>query len=182
MDTTKDLEQKLKPVVEALKQEVLNLRTNRPTSKLVENIKVDYLGQPMLVKQLGSISIVPPREIDISVWDKNAAGPVAKAIESSGLGVNANIDGNLIRINLPALTAERRQELVKLLKSSSEQTKIKIRSLRDEANKEVEKEFKEKKIGEDQKFKLRDQVQKAVDKANQEVELLLVGKIKEINE
>lgn len=182
MDIIKDFEQKLKPLIESLKQELLNLRTNRPTPKLVENIKVDYMGQQLTLKQLGSISIVPPREIDVSVWDKNAVGPVAKAIETSGLGVTANIDGNLIRLNLPPLTDERRQELIKLVKSTAEQTRIKIRALRDEANKHAEAMFKDKKISEDQKFKTKKQIQDAVDKANAEIEKLLEAKIKEISE
>ena len=181
MDVSKNLEQKLKPVLEALKQELLNLRTNRPTAKLVEDIKVEYLGQEMLIKQLGSISIILPREIDIAVWDKETVGAVMKAIEASGRGLTANIQGNLIRINLPVLTDERRQELVKLVKSTAESAKIKIRSLRDEANKKVESDFKAKLLSEDQKFKMRDHIQKAVDKANLDLENLLISKIKEIN-
>jgi ribosome recycling factor len=182
MDILKELELKVKPLLEGLRQEFLNLRVNRPNPKLVENIKVDYLSQPLTIKQLGSISVAPPREIDISVWDKNAVGPVAKAVENSGLGVTANIDGSVIRINLPPLTDERRQELMKLVKSVAEQTRIKIRALRDAANKNAEAMFKEKKIGEDQKFKNKEQIQKAVDAANKEIESLLTAKIKEINE
>ncbi|MEK9186041.1 MAG: ribosome recycling factor, partial [Patescibacteria group bacterium] len=117
MDIAKDLEQKLKTFVDGLRQEFLNIRTNRPTAKLVEDIKVDYLGQQLTIRQLGSITIVPPREIDISVWDKEALGAVIKAVEASGRGLTANTQGNLIRINLPTLTDERRQELIKLIKS-----------------------------------------------------------------
>lgn len=182
MDILKDLEQKFKYLTDSLKQEFLNIRTNRPTPKLIENVKVDYMGQSMTVKQLGSISVVPPREIDISVWDRGAISPVAKAIENAGLGMTPNIDGNLIRLNLPPLTDERRQELVKLVKNTVEQTRIKIRAMRDDANKKTEADFKAKTISEDQKFKLRDQIQKAVDKVNAEIENLLAGKIKEINE
>lgn len=182
MEIIKDFELKLKPLLENLKQEFLNLRTNRPTPKLVENIKVDYLGQQLTVKQLASISIVPPREIDVSVWDKNAVGPVAKSIETSSLGVTANIDGNLIRLNLPPLTNERRQELIKVAKSIAEQTRIKIRTWRDEANKHIEAMFKDKKISEDQKFKTKKQIQEVVDKANVEIEKLFEAKIKEISE
>lgn len=182
MEIIKDLDQKLKPLLDSLRQELSGIRTNRPTTKLVEDIKVDYLGQPMMVKQLGSISIVPPREIDVAVWDREAVSAVAKAIENSGRGMTPNIDGNLIRLNLPQLTDERRQELIKLIKSTVEQTKIKIRALRDDANKKAEADFKAKTISEDQKFKLRDQIQKAVDKVNQAIESLLLGKIKEIIE
>lgn len=182
MDLIKDLELKLKSIFDSFKQELLGIRTNRPTSKLVEDIKVDYLGQFLTIKQLGSISIVPPREIDISVWDKNAVGIVVKAIESSKLGVTANAEGNLIRINLPILTQERRDELGKLIKSIAEQSRIKIRASRDEANKKSEQIFKEKKISEDQKFKNKKDIQAAVDKINKEIDDLLAVKIKEINE
>mgnify|MGYP001587083610 FL=1 len=178
----KDLEKNAKSAVESLKTELAGVRTNRPNPKLVEDIKVDYLGQILTIKQLGSISIIPPREIDISVWDKAAINSVAKAVETSGRGLTANVDGNLIRINLPTLTDERRQELIKLAKSLTEQSKIRIRSLRDEANKKIEAAFKAKTLSEDQKFKTKEQVQKAVDKVNAEIESLLAGKIKEINE
>lgn len=178
----KDLENRTRPILDALRQEFITLRANRPNPKLVEDIKVDYFDQKLTVKQLGSISVVPPKEIDIQVWDKNAVAAVAKAVEASSLGVSANIDGNLIRINLPTLTDERRQELSKLVKSVSEQTKIKIRNLRDDSNKKIEQAFKDKKISEDQKFKLKKQIQDIVDKVNKDTENLLAAKIKEINE
>lgn len=178
----KDLEKNAKAVVDALKIDLAGVRTNRPNPKLVENIKVDYLDQQLTVKQLGSISILPPREIDISAWDQAAVPAISKAIETSGLGLTANTDGNLIRINLPALTDERRQELTKLAKSTTEQIKIRIRSLREDTNKKIEAAFKEKQIGEDQKFKAKKQVQDVVDKVNGEIESVLAAKIKEINE
>jgi len=175
-EITKDIEQKTKAIFDALRQEIVSIRTNRPTAKLVEDIKADYFGQQTPIKQLASISIVPPREIDISVWDKNALAPVVKAIESSNLGVTANVDGNLIRINLPPLTDERRKELTKLIKGIVEQSRIKIRAMRDEANK------KTKDAPEDQKFKLKEKIQDIVDKTNKEIEAMLAAKIKEIEE
>lgn len=178
----KDLEKNAKMVVDALKIDLAGVRTNRPNPKLVENIKVDYMDQQLTVKQLGSISILPPREIDIAAWDAATVPAIAKAIETSGLGLTANTDGSLIRINLPTLTDERRQELNKLAKSTTEQIKIRIRGLRDDANKKIEAAFKGKSIGEDQKFKIKKQVQDAVDKINGEIENTLAAKIKEINE
>lgn len=172
----KELEQKTQSTFEALKQELTGIRSNRPTARLVEDIKVDYYGQQLPIKQLGSISIVPPREIDISLWDKNAIQPVVKAIETSNLGVTASPDGNLIRINLPPLTDERRKELNKLVKNIVEQTRIKIRALRDEANKKI------KDLPEDAMFKAKEKIQKAVDKANDRIEELLENKLAEINE
>lgn len=181
-DYAKDLEKAARPALESFKNELSGVRTNRPTPKLVEDIKVDYLEQQLSVKQLGSISVVPPREINISVWDQGSVNAVAKAIETSGRGLTANVSGNVIRINLPTLTDERRQELTKLVKNLTEQIKIKIRSLRDEVNKKIEAAFKAKTLSEDQKFKSKNQVQKIVDKLNAEAETLLVGKLKEISE
>lgn len=182
MDFAKEMEIAVKLALEVLKGELSGIRTNRPSPKLVEDVKVEYMEQQFTLKQLGSISIVPPREIDVSVWDKEALAPVVKAIETSGLGLTANTQGTLIRIFLPAMTDERRQELTKFVKGLIEQTKIRIRNLREEANKKVEAAFKSKVLSEDQKFKSREQVQKVTDKANADAEMLLASKIKEIND
>ena len=167
-------------LVESFKKEVLVVRGNRPSPALVENLKVDYFGQPLLVKQLGSISIVPPREIDVNVWDKNAIPGVVKAIEATGL--SANYEGKLIRINLPPLSEERRQELIKAVKKIGETFKIQLRNQRDETNKKVTQSFDSKEINEDQKFKLKEEIQKNVDSVNKDIENILNKKIKELQE
>ncbi len=177
-----NLEQKIKESLEYLKSQFAVVRGGRPSPKLVEDILVDYFGQRMPLKQVGSISINPPREILISIWDKQAVSIVVKAIESSNLNVSANTDGNLIRINLPPLSAERRQELVKVVKKESEETKIKIRHLRDEENKKIGQQEERGEITEDQKFKLKEQIQKSIDKANKDIGEMLEKKIKEIEE
>lgn len=176
------LEQKFNESSEYLKSQLGAIRGGRPSPKLVEDISVDYFGQKMPIKQLGSISVNLPREILISVWDKQAVGVVAKAIESSNLNVSANTDGNLIRINLPPLSSERRQELIKVIKKEAEETRIKVRSLRDEANKEIKQQEGGGEITEDQKFKMKEQIQKSVDKANADIEAMLEKKINELNE
>ena len=177
-----DLEQKIKESLEYLKGQFVAVRGGRPSPKLVEDISVDYFGQKMPIKQVGSISINPPREILISIWDKQAVSIVAKAIESSNLNVSANTDGNLIRINLPPLSAERRQELIKVVKKESEEVRIKIRHLRDEANKKINQQEESGEITEDGKFKLKEQTQKSIDKANGDIEAMLEKKTKEIEE
>lgn len=178
----KEVELKNKNFIEFLRQQLLSIRSNRPSPKMVEDITVEAYGQKMSVKQLAAISVLPPAQIQISVWDKGAVSSVAKAIESSNLNVSANIDGSVIRINLPPLSDERRKELEKVVKKETEETKIKIRFIRDEINKKIGKEFDDKKISEDVKFNLKEQVQKSVDKANEEIEKLLEAKIKEIHE
>lgn len=182
MNILKDLELKTGEAIKYFKEQLSAIRGGRPNSKLVEDVSVEYFGQKLPIKQLGSISIVPPREIQISVWDKNAAAIILKAIEASNLNIGANLEGSLIRINLPALSGERRQELIKIAKKETEEAKIKIRGIRDEINKEINRQFEEKKIGEDEKFKLKEQVQENIDKVNEEIEKILEGKIREIEE
>jgi ribosome recycling factor len=182
MDILKNLELKIAETIKHFKEQLAAIRGGRPNSKLVEDVPVEYFGQKLTIKQLGSISIVPPREIQISVWDKNAAPAILKAIESSNLNVSANLEGNLIRINLPSLSGERRQELIRVAKKEAEEARIKIRSIRDEINKEINRQFEEKKISEDDKFKFKEKIQESVDKTNEEVEKILANKIKEIEE
>ena len=169
-------------IIKYFKDQISSIRSGRPTPKLVENLPVDYLNQKMTIKQLGSISIVPPTTIQISVWDAQAISSVSKAIESSNLSVVANIDGNLVRINLPPLSSERRQDLIKVVKKEAEEAKIKIRHIRDEENKKINRQEEEGEICEDQKFKLKEETQKEIDKANEEIERILENKIKEIEE
>lgn len=177
-----DLKIKLNESREALKKELAGFRANRPNAAMVEDIKIVCYDQPMTIKQVGSISIVPPREIQIQVWDKATTAAVVKGIEASGMGLTVQSDGNVVRVYLPELSQERRQELVKKVKQVAEQFRIQIRQWRDEANKEVQAGFDRKEIGEDQKFKAKELVQKEVDRANEGVEILLTAKIKEIEE
>ena len=178
----KEAETKTGEIIKYLKDQLAGVRGSRPSPKLVEDISVDYFGQKLPVKQLASIGVVPPREIQLTVWDKQVVSGVAKAIESSNLNVSANIEGNTIRINLPPLSEERRQELAKIVRKEAEETRIKIRALRDEINKKIVQDFEAKKITEDDKFKLKEKVQETVDKTNSEIEKILENKIKEINE
>ncbi|HEY4499635.1 MAG TPA: ribosome recycling factor [Candidatus Paceibacterota bacterium] len=178
----KVFEQRLQQIVAALKQEYQSLRGNRPSTKMVEDIKVEYYGQIMPVKQMGSISISPPREIVIQVWDLAAVAAVAKAIEASSLSVVANTNGTTIRIQLPQLTEERRKELEKVVRKTTEEARIKIRGVRDEINKEIKKAEEEKKYSEDAAFKQKEAAQKIVDRCNKEIEIALEVKIKEIFE
>lgn len=182
MDIIKELEQKMASLIEFLRQELMGVRSNRPSPRLVEDIRVEIYGQQMTVRQVGAISIQPPASILISVWDKSSVPAVAKAIESSNLNVVANVDGTTIRINLPALTDERRKEIIKMVKKEVEEAKIKVRSLRDEENKHVAREAEEGNLTEDEKFKLKEQIQAIVDKGNKELDQLLEKKIVEINE
>ena len=176
----KQLESKLKSALDNLKNEFQTIRSGRPSPRMAEDIKVEIYGQQMPVKALGSISVVPPREINIMLWDKSGVSMVAKAIEEA-LNVTANTDGGLIRINLPSLTDERKKEFEKLVRKIAEETRIRIRGAREETNKEI-KAAEAGGLSEDLASKKREYVQKAVDAANKEIESLLGDKIKEIME
>ncbi len=177
---TKDLESKSKQLVQLLQQEFAGIRTNRPSSQLVEDIVVEYLGEKLKVKQLGSISVNPPREIVISVWDKGAVASVTKAIQDSFLKLNPAVDGTSVRLNMPPLNEERREELIKMVKQTAEKSRIRLRSIRDDANKQIEAAQKEKTISEDQRFKSRKHIQDVIDKANSEIGALVARKEQEI--
>lgn len=178
----KKLESALAAQLDWLKKELRSIRSGRPTVELVEDIKAKYFEEDLPIKQLGSLSISPPRDILIQVWDKNAAGPVMKAIESSNVGLSVSNDGNLIRASLSPLGTERRHELVKLVKRVVEEGKIKVRSVRDDAMKELKTAHEKKELTEDALFTGKEKVQKAVDAANNEAERLLEAKAKELEE
>jgi ribosome recycling factor len=178
----KNFSAKTKPLLDGLANEFSSIRTNRPTPQLVEDIAVDYMEQKMKVKQLGSISVVPPREIQIHVWDPASAPAVAKAIESSPLKLSPSVEGTLIRFSMPSLTEERRLELIKFVKATAEKSRIRLRALRDDVNKEIEAAFKAKTLSEDQKFKSKKQIQDVVDKLNRDIEVLVAKKTAEIAE
>lgn len=169
-------------IVQALKKELGGIRTNRPTTALIEDIKVNYYNQTLPVRQLGTIGITPPREIHIQVWDIDVVQALVKAIETSSIGLTANVEGNVIRIYLPELSKERREELAKHVKRIAEEHRIKLRHLRDEANKKVQKGFDDHTISEDQKFKLKEEIQKSTETINADIEKTVENKVKEINE
>lgn len=177
MEYLKELETKLRGLLDSLKEEFSSLRTNRPTPKLVENIKVNYLGSELTVKELGATGIELPRDILITVWDKNAVSPLIKAVEAANIGLSLSSEGNVIRAKLPELTAERRAELLKVVKTSAEKTRIKMRTLRDDVNRPVNKE-----PDKDQKFRAKEELQKIVDSFNNEVDSLVESKAKEIEQ
>ncbi|MEK7506018.1 MAG: ribosome-recycling factor [Patescibacteria group bacterium] len=177
-----ELEAKGQMILDSLKKALAAVRTTRPNAAIVEDLKTNYYDQMTSIKQLGTISVQPPREIVIQVWDKAAVPSVAKAIELSTLNLSANIDGQIIRIFLPELSQERRDELVKHINKVMEEHKIQMRHLRDETNRKVQTAFDGKELDEDGKFKTKEQIQKEVDELNGNMEKVLENKIREINE
>ncbi len=176
MEYLKELEKKFTSITGALKEELSSFRTNRPTPKLVENIKVPYMGQTMIVKQLGSISVEPPRDLVVSVWDREVLPMLAKAIESENMGLSVAPQGNVVRVRIPELTAERRKELEKLIRSSVEEARIRMRMERDGVNKSINAE-----ADKDAKFRSKENMQKLVDRFNESIDMMLEDKLEEIS-
>lgn len=177
MELIDQTKQKFDTLLNSFKEELSGVRTNRPTPKLLENIEVSYVGQNMPIKHLASIGIEPPRDLVVNVWDQNATSAVAKAINDSKLGVSVSEQGKLIRVKLPELTQERKEELSKLIKSMAEAVRIKMRNERDDAQKIIKEEKDE-----DIVFKNKERLQGLVDAFNKQVEELTDKKIGEIME
>jgi len=140
---------KMDKAIEVFSKELSSLRTGRANAAMLDLVKVDVYGQQMPINQVGSITTPEPRMINIQVWDTNNVSLVDAAIKKSDLGLNPQIDGQLIRLPVPELNEERRTELKKLIKSIGEKCKVTIRNVRREANEELKKLLKSKEIGED---------------------------------
>ncbi|MBI4132192.1 MAG: ribosome recycling factor [Candidatus Sungbacteria bacterium] len=175
-----DLRSKLDKVLAGLKGDISSLRTGRATPALVEDIAVEAYGSRQPLKALAAISIPEPRQIVIQPWDKSLLPAVEKAIQSSALGINPVADKDIIRIAMPTLTEERKRDLVKLLKEKLENARIHVRRIRDEAMKAIEAEEKAKAISEDEKFRKKQETEKAVGECNKKIEETGASKEREI--
>ncbi len=178
----KELESALRAIQDKLQEELRAIRGNRPSVDLIADIKVNYYDQWMTIKQLGSLSVLPPRSVQIGVWDKNAVGAVAKAIENAKIGLSVTNDGNNVIATLSPLGNERREELARLVKKTAEGHRIQIRAKRDEAIRKLKDAEQNKQASEDEVFKTKEKIQKAVDEANKKVEELVGNKLKELGE
>ena len=174
------LQQQMDKTIEALKFEFSTIRAGRANAQMLDKIRVDYYGTPTPINQVGSISVPEPRTLMISALDKSAMKEIEKAIRNSDLGLNPTNDGEVIRINVPALTEERRKELCKQAKKASEEFKVRIRNERRDANDKLKKLEKEGEITEDELKKAQDNVQKMTDKYTKEIDSLLETKEKDI--
>ena len=166
--------------LEALKRDLLKLRTGRASGALVDSIQVQYYGSNVPMSQVSNITTPDARTIQISPWEQNIIGDVEKAILAANIGLTPQSDGKIIRINVPALTEDRRKEMVKTVKKMGEEAKISIRSDRREANDDVKKQEKAKDISEDDASKFADNIQKVTDKKVADVDVLIVAKEKEV--
>jgi ribosome recycling factor len=154
---------KMDKTIEVFSKELSSLRTGRANSSMLDLVKVDVYGQQMPINQVGSITIPEPRMINIQVWDQNNVVLVDAAIKKSELGLNPQIDGQLIRLPIPELNEERRTELKKMIKSMGEKCKVSIRNIRREANEELKKILKNKEISEDEEKSFEKNIQNITD-------------------
>ena len=171
---------KMDKAIEVFLKELSSLRTGRANAAMLDLVKVDVYGQQMPINQVGSITTPEPRMINIQVWDVSNVSLVDAAIKKSDLGLNPQIDGQLIRLPVPELNEERRTELKKLIKSIGEKCKVSIRNIRREANEELKKLLKSKEIGEDEEKSSEKNVQTITDEHIKVVDEKVSLKEKEI--
>ncbi len=173
---------KMDKSIQSFKKDISTLRTGRANTNMLDTIKVDVYGQLMPIEQLATISVPEARLISIQVWDKANTPLIESAIQKSELGINPQLDGQIIRLRIPDLTEERRKDLIKILKGMGEKCKISIRNIRREANEELKMMLKDKKISEDDNNNYEKNIQKLTDKNIENIEKILVEKEKEISQ
>ncbi len=176
----KQMEEMIKKEIERFREEIKKIHTGRATPLLVENLTVDYYGSKAPIKQIASISVPEPRVITISPWNKDDLAKIEKAVAESDLKVNPQNDGVVVRIIFPALTEERRKEMVKVLGKEKENARIGVRKVREEIGDEIKIAEDQGQISEDDKFSLKEEMQKIVDRANKEIDGIADQKEKEI--
>ena len=172
--------QKMNKTIDVFNKELGSLRTGRANANMLDLVKVDVYGQKMPINQLGSITTPDPRMINIQVWDLNNVSLIDSAIKKSELGLNPQIDGQLIRLPIPNLSEERRNEMKKMIKSMGEKSKISIRNIRREANDDLKNLQKKKEISEDEEKKYEKEIQTLTDKHISLVDDRVTQKEKEI--
>lgn len=177
----KQLEQRMKGVIDSLKRDFSGLRTGRASANILDPITVDVYGQKMPLNQLANVSVPEPRMITVQVWDKATVSAVDKAIRDSSLGLNPVVDGTLLRLPVPQLTSERRQELVKVAHKYAEQARVAIRNVRRDGNDVIKQLEKDSEISKDDAKRFTGNVQDMTDRMIKEIDDMLTQKDKEIN-
>lgn len=179
-DVKKNTEQKMQKSIDTLKADLAKVRTGRAHAGILDHVQVDYYGTPTHISQVANITLLDARTIGVQPWEKKMIATVEKAIRESDLGLNPSTQGDIIRVPTPALTEERRKEMVKLCKSEAEDAKIAVRNIRRDANEGLKKLLKDKVISEDDERRAQDDVQKLTDKFVTEIDKLVAEKEKEV--
>ena len=171
---------KMDKSIQSFKKDISTLRTGRANANMLDTIKVDVYGQLMPIDQLATVSVPEARLVSVQVWDKTNITLIDSAIQKSELGINPQVDGQIIRLRIPDLTEERRKDLIKILKNMGEKSKISIRSIRREANEELKKNLKDKIITEDENKNFEKSIQKLTDNNIENIDKISSDKEKEI--
>ena len=179
-ETIKICNSKMRKAADIFNHDLGSLRTGRANASMLDIIKVDVYGQKMSINQLATVSTPEPRLLTVQVWDQNNVTLIDSAIQKSNLGINPQIDGQLMRIPIPSLNEERRTELKKIMGGLAEKAKVSIRNIRREANDKLKQDLKDKKIGEDECKKSEKKIQNLTDTQISELEKKLKEKEKEI--
>ncbi|QNH16385.1 ribosome recycling factor [Xanthomonas sp. SS] len=175
-----DAQTRMAKSIDALRHTLIKVRTGRASTALVEHLKVNYYGSEMPLSQVASVAVADARSLTISPWEKQMVSAVEKAILASDLGLTPNTSGTTIRLNLPALTEERRRELSKVVHSEGEDSKVAIRNIRRDANQQIKDLLKDKNVTEDEARAAEDDIQKLTDKAIKDVDDVVKGKEQEL--
>ena len=176
----KNYSSKMDKSIQSLKKDISTLRTGRANTNMLDTVRVDVYGQLLPIDQVGTVSVPEARLISIQVWDKANITLIDSAIQKSELGINPQIDGQIIRLRIPDLTEERRKDLIKVLKNMGEKGKVSIRNIRREANEELKKKLKDKIISEDENKNFEKNIQKLTDVNIESIDKILSDKEKEI--
>jgi ribosome recycling factor len=179
-DLKKDATQRMQKCVAAFKDQLKKLRTGRASTSLIEHIKVDYYGSEMPLNQVANVATEDARTLTISPWEKAMVPVIEKAIHKSGLGLNPSTAGQLIRIAMPALTEERRREIVKVVKSEAEDARVAVRGVRREIMNDLKEMLKEKLIAQDDDRRAQEDIQKLTDKHVADIDHAMADKEKEL--
>jgi len=179
-DIKKDAQTRMQKSVETLRTDLTRVRTGRASPSLVEHLKVNYYGSDMPLSQVATVAVSDSRTLTITPWEKQMVSPVEKAILASDLGLTPNTAGTVIRINLPALTEERRRDLSKYVHGEGETAKVAIRNVRRDANQQAKELLKDKQITEDEERRSEDDIQKLTDKAIRDIDDVVKAKEQEL--
>ena len=175
-DVKKSAEQKMQKSVEALKADLGKVRTGRAHTGLLDHIQVDYYGNPTPLNQVANINLLDARTIVVAPWEKRLTSAIEKAIRDSDLGLNPATVGEVVRVPMPALTEERRKDLIKVVRHEAENARVAVRNIRRDANTHLKELLKEKKVSEDDERRGQDDIQKLTDRYIAEVDKLLQAK------
>jgi len=175
-DVKKTAEQKMKKTLETLKGDLGKVRTGRAHAGLLDHVMVDYYGTPTPIAQVANVTLIDARTIGVSPWEKKMAAVIEKAIRDADLGLNPATMGEMVRVPMPALTEERRKELIKVVRHEGENTRVAVRNVRRDANNQLKDLLKQKKVAEDEERRAQDEIQKLTDRHIADIDKLLQQK------